>query len=254
VSRTESTSPWESPEVLVGAGQALAPAVVLAVFGLLVAGVIPASIWTWVATGVLLAALFAATAISEVDRESLTPLGVLVATLLGVDFVLFYYLGCRLLATRGEWGLVVAAVPVWALAVAFAVVLGVPRFRRTWIGEPGRGHVERAGPIGPFGLLAVMFAIMTSVFASVTLIAADKDLISLTAGGFDQPSFEEIAQLYIWQFCKSVPLLDINETLRWKPPFVYTGTDTGTLVLLYKIAVIVPVIGTFLAFWSKQVE
>jgi hypothetical protein len=153
--------------------------VVLAVFGLLVAGVIPASIWTWVATGVLLAALFAATAISDVDRESLTPLGVLVATLVGVDFVLFYYLGCRLLATRGEWGLVVAAVPVWALTVGFAVVLSVPRFRRTWVGEPGRGHVERAGPIGPFGLLAVMFAIMTSVFASVTLIAADKDLISL---------------------------------------------------------------------------
>ncbi len=243
MSRTESTSPGERPEVLVGAGQVLAPAVVLAVFGLLVAGVIPDSIWTWVATGVLLAALVAATAISEVDRESLTPLGVLVATLLGVDFVLFYYLGCRLLATRGEWGLVVAAVPVLALAVWFAVVLSVPRFRRTWIGEPGRGHVERG--IGPFGLLAVMFAIMTSVFASVTLFAADKDLISLTAGGFDQPSFEEIAQLYIWQFCKSVPLLDINETLRWKPPFVYTGTGTGTLILLYKIAVIVPVIGTF---------
>ena len=196
MSRTESTSPWESPEVLVGAGQALAPAVVLAVFGLLVAGVIPDSIWTWVATGVLFAALVAATAIFEVDRESLTPLGVLVATLLGVDFVLFYYLGCRLLATRGEWGLVVVAVPVLALTVGLAVVLGVPRFRRTWIGEPGRGHVERAG-IGPFGLLAVMFAIMTSVFAFVTLIAADKDLISLTAGGFDQPSFEEIAQLYI---------------------------------------------------------
>ena len=147
-----------------------------------------------------------------------------------------------------------AAVPVLALTAGFAVVLGVPKFRRKWFGEPGPGHVAGAGLIGPFGLLAVIFAIMTSVFASVTLFAADKDLISLTAGGFDQPSFEEIAQLYIWQFCKSVPLLDINETLRWKPPFVYTGTDTGTLVLLYKIAVIVPVIGTFLAFWSKQVE
>jgi hypothetical protein len=238
--------------VLAGAGQALAPAVVLAVFGLLVAGVIPASIWTWVATGVLLAALLAATAIFDMDRESLMPLGVLVATLLGVAFVLFFYLGCRLLATRGEWGLVVAALPLLALVMGFAVVLSVPRFRRTVIGEPGRGQVG-ADQLGPFGLLAVMFAIMTSVFASVTLFAADNDLISLTAG-VDQPSFEEVAQLYIWQFCKSVPLLDINETLRWKPPFVYMGTDTGTLVLLYKIAVIVPVIGTFLAFWSKQVE
>lgn len=238
----------------VGAALALAPAAILAVFGLLVTGVIPASIWTWIAAGALLAALLAAAAISEVDRASLTPLGVLVATLLGVDFVLFYYLGCRLLATKADWGLAVIDALLFAATVGGGLALGVPRFRRTWIGLPGDHDPTHSGLIGPFGLLAVLFAIMTSIFASATLIAADKDLISLTARGVDQPSFEEIAQLYIWQFSKSVPLLDINETLRWKPPFIYTGTGTGTLVLLYKIAVIVPVIGTFLAFWSKLVE
>ena len=236
----------------VGAARALAPAVILAVFGLLVTGVIPASIWTWVATGLLLAALYVAISKTAPERdEAVAPMGVLVATLAGVGLVLLYYLGCRLLATKADWGLAVIAAFLLAATVGAGLVLGLPRFRRTWIGLPGD---EQAGMIGPFGLLAVMFAIMTSVFASVTLIAADKDLISLTARGVNQPSFEKIAQLYIWQFCKSVPLLDINETLRWKPPFIYTGTGTGTLVLLYKIAVIIPVIGAFLAFWSKQIE
>ena len=132
-------------------------------------------------------------------------------------------------------------------------MLSLPRFRWIWIGIPGDRNPTQAGLIGPFGLLAVLFAIMTTIFASATLIAADKDLITLTARSVDQPSFEEIAQLYIWQFCKSVPLLDVNEILRWKPPFIYTGTGTGMLVLLYKSAVIIPIIGTFLAFWSKQV-
>jgi uncharacterized protein Usg len=238
--------------VRVGAARALAPVVILAVFGLLVTGVIPASIWTWVATGLLLVvAYFAILATTPERDEAVAPEGVLAATLAGVGLVLPYYLGCRWLATHADWGLAVIAAFLLAATVGAGVVLGLPRFRRTWVGLPGD---ERAGMLGPFGLLAVMFAIMTSVFASVTLIAADKDLISLTARGVNQPSFEKIAQLYIWQFCKSVPLLDVNETLRWKPPFIYTGTGTGTLVLLYKLAVIIPVIGAFLAFWSKQIE
>jgi hypothetical protein len=229
--------------------------VILAVFGLLVTGVIPASIWTWVATGLLLAATYVAVSTTTPERdEGVRPAGVLAATLAGVVFVLAYYLGVRLLATRADWGLAVIDAFLLAATVGAGVVLGVPRFRRTWIGVPGEDNPMQAGMIGPFGVLAVMFAIMTSVFASFTLIAADKDLISLTARGADQPSFEEIAQLYVWQFCKSVPLLDVNETLRWTPPFIYTGTGTGALVLLYKIAVIIPVIGAFLAFWSKQVE
>lgn len=236
------------------AARALAPIVILAVFGLLVTEVIPASIWTWVATGVLLAALFAVTMTTPEVGEAVTPMGVLFATLVGVFLMLLYYLGCRLLATKADWGLAVITALLFAATVGAGLVLGLPRFRWIWIGVPGDRNPMQAGLIGPFGLLAVLFAIMTSIFASATLIAADKDLISLTAGGVDQPSFEEIAQLYIWQFCKSVPLLDINETLRWKPPFIYTGTGTGTLVLLYKIAVIIPVIGAFLAFWSTLVE
>jgi uncharacterized protein Usg len=241
--------------VRVGAARALAPAVILAVFGLLVTGIIPASIWTWVATGVLLAAVYVAISITTPEGdEAVAAVGVLVATLAGVCFVLLYYLGCRLLATNADWGLAVINAFLFAATVGLGLALGIPRLRRTLMGRPGDDDPKQVGMLGPFGLLAVLFAIMTSVFASVTLIAADKDLISLTAGGVDQPSFEKIAQLYIWQFCKSVPLLDINETLRWKPPFIYTGTGTGTLVLLYKIAVIIPVIGAFLDFWSKQVE
>jgi uncharacterized protein Usg len=132
--------------------------------------------------------------------------------------------------------------------------LGMPRVRRRWLGVPGEDSDQLAGLLGPFAWLAVLIAIMTSVFASVTLFAAEKDLISLTAAGVDLPSFEQIAQLYVWQFCKSVPLLDITQTLRWKVPFIYPDAGTGTLVLLYKLAVIIPLIGAFLAYWKQQTD
>jgi hypothetical protein len=62
--------------VKVGAARALAPVVILAVFGLLVTGVIPASIWTWVATGLLWAALFVFVSTTPGWDEAVTPAGV----------------------------------------------------------------------------------------------------------------------------------------------------------------------------------
>jgi hypothetical protein len=254
VSRAESASPSDSAVLLVAA-RVLAPAVILTVFGLLVAGVIPVSPWTWVATGVLLAAAIAAASdtfgawdTAGVPRRAFAAMSVMLV------FVLYYYLFSRLLATNDDWGLAVIIAFLLAGAVALGIGLGMPRVRRRWLGEPGEHSDELPGVLGPFAWLAVLIAIMTSVFAAVTLFAAEKDLISLTAAGVDLPSFEQIAQLYVWQFCKSVPLLDITQTLRWTVPFIYPDAGTGTLVLLYKLAVIIPLIGSFLAYWKQQTD
>jgi hypothetical protein len=229
--------------------------VILTVFGLLVAGVIPVSLWTWVATGALLAAALAAASdsLGASDTASV-PRRVFAAMSVMLLFVLYYYLLSRWLATQDDWGLALFIGFLLALAVALGVGLGVPRVRRRLLGEPGKDSDQLTGVLGPFAWLAVLIAIMTSVFASVTLFAAEKDLITLTAAGRDLPSFEQIAQLYVWQFCKSVPLLDITQTLRWNVPFIYPDAGTGTLVLLYKLAVIIPLIGAFLAYWKQQTD
>src|SRR5690242_17169455 len=120
----------EGTSVGVGAARVLAPAVILAVFGLLVAGVIPASIWTWVATGVLLAAgIVTIPRVAPERDEAVAPVGVLVATLAGLGFMLLYYLGCRLLATKADWGLAVITAFLFVFTLALGIVLGLPRFR-----------------------------------------------------------------------------------------------------------------------------
>jgi hypothetical protein len=253
VSSVESARSWQF-ELALGAARAFAPALVLIVFGLLLAGVIPVSIWTWVVTGVLFAAAFLVlpkgVRLGEVAE---VPRMVLGATLVVLSFSLFYYLLSRKFATDGSVGVLPLVLFLLAFALAGGVMLGVPRFRRMVLGEPGTIDVQLTGVLGPFALLAVMFVVMTSVFAAVTLVAADRNIVDLTAGA-GLPSFEDIAQLYVWQFCKSVPLLDVNETLRWNVPFIYKGTGTGFLVLLYKVAVILPLIGTFLVYWKEQIE
>jgi hypothetical protein len=255
VNRAGRTSPWDRSSVLLVAARVLAPAVVLTAFGLLVAGVIPVSPWTWAAMGVLFAAVVAAASdrLGAWDTAGV-PRRVFAAMSLLLGFVLLYYLSSRLLATEDDWALAVILAFLLAFAVALGIGLGMPRVRRRWLGEPGQDSDVLTGVLGPFAWLAVLVAIMTSVFASVTLFAAEKDLISLTAAGVDLPSFEKIAQLYVWQFCKSVPLLDITQTLRWTVPFIYPDAGTGTLVLLYKLAVIIPLIGAFLAYWRQQTE
>jgi hypothetical protein len=181
--------------VLLVAARVLAPAVVLTAFGLLVAGVIPVSPWTWAAMGVLFAAVVAAASdrLGAWDTAGV-PRRVFAAMSLLLGFVLLYYLSSRLLATEDDWALAVILAFLLAFAVALGIGLGMPRVRRRWLGEPGQDSDVLTGVLGPFAWLAVLVAIMTSVFASVTLFAAEKDLISLTAAGVDLPSFEKIAQ------------------------------------------------------------
>ena len=199
MSRAESASPSDSAVLLVAA-RVLAPVVILTVFGLLFAGVIPVSPLTWVATGVLLAGAVAAVSDSLGAWDTAgVPRRVFAAMSVMLVFVLYYYLFSRLLATKDDWGLAVIIAFLLAGAVALGIGLGMPRVRRRWLGEPGEDSDQLTGVLGPFAWLAVLIVIMTSVFASVTLFAAEKDLISLTAAGVDLPSFEQIAQLYVWQ-------------------------------------------------------
>jgi hypothetical protein len=157
---------------------------------------------------------------------------------------LFYYLACRYLANRWSLEGLPFVVLLVALALAFAVALQIPKLR-LWL-------LDNTGLVGPFGAIALLFAVLTSVFAAITVIAAKEELVSFTGGNPGSPSFEESARLYVWHFSNAVPLLDVNETLRWKAPLVYTSSRAGILVLLYKFAVIVPLIGAFFFYWKEQ--
>jgi hypothetical protein len=226
------------------AAQLLVAAAVLTVLGVMVAGVIPVGLWTLIVAVALVASMFLSELGLEQLRNGRIALSVLVAVSFAVGMSLFYYLACRYLANRWSLEGLPFVVLLVALALAFAVALQIPKLR-LWL-------LDNTGLVGPFGAIALLFAVLTSVFAAITVIAAKEELVSFTGGNPGSPSFEESARLYVWHFSNAVPLLDVNETLRWKAPLVYTSSRAGILVLLYKFAVIVPLIGAFFFYWKEQ--
>jgi hypothetical protein len=219
-------------------------AAVLAALGVMVAGVIPVGLWTWIVAVALVASIFVYGLGLERGGNERIASSVLIAVSFTVGISLFYYLICRHLANRWSLELLPLVVLLAATALAFAVALQFPNLRRMLL--------DNTGLLGPFGGLALLFASLTSIFAAITVIAAKEKLVRFTGGSPGSPSFEESARLYVWHFSNAVPLLDVNETLRWKAPLVYTSSRAGILVLLYKMAVIIPLIGAFFFYWKEQ--
>jgi len=48
-----------------------------------------------------------------------------------------------------------------------------------------------------------------------------------------------------------VPLLKVNETLGWKAPLSYDSRLVGLVLLVFKLAVIIPVIACFASYWKS---
>jgi uncharacterized protein (TIGR01777 family) len=60
-----------------------------------------------------------------------------------------------------------------------------------------------------------------------------------------------ITDFYVWHFLEAVPLLQVNETLHWKEPLTYDSGWVGLVLLIFKMAVIIPVIAAF-TWYAKQ--
>jgi len=62
------------------------------------------------------------------------------------------------------------------------------------------------------------------------------------------------ADLYLWHLLDSIPGIHFTETVRWKLKYVYTDSVSGWLLLGFKVIVIVPVIGSFVALTRVRRE
>jgi hypothetical protein len=224
--------------------QLLVCAAVLAALGVMVAGVIPVGLWTWIVAVALVASILSTDwGSNEGGTNELRRV-------------------CSLLSRSRS-----AFRSSTTSSADISQIGGRSNCCRSlcsWLPQRSRSlsrsssptcdacSLDNTGLLGPFGGLALLFASLTSIFAAITVIAAKEKLVRFTGGSPGSPSFEESARLYVWHFSNAVPLLDVNETLRWKAPLVYTSSRAGILVLLYKMAVIIPLIGAFFFYWKEQ--
>ena len=93
-----------------------------------------------------------------------------------------------------------------------------------------------------FYSLSLLFMAM-ALFASLSVILQRYGYVK-----FEPPLPNELSpavDFYMWQFLDSVPGLGIPQTLRWTQPYQYSDHLSGALLLLFRVAVIVPVIASF---------
>lgn len=95
----------------------------------------------------------------------------------------------------------------------------------------------------------LVLAVLTEVFTAATVVLVTQDAI--TARGVDLTDaniYWRTELLYLWQFVDSIPAVDATTTLNWRPPYHLNGISGGSLLLAFKVLVLLPIVGLIVDF------
>lgn len=154
-----------------------------------------------------------------------------------------------LLIRMPSW-LQIAWFVLWGIVLGGALlVISTERWRERVL-EPLAGYNIAVPAVYSFQvlMLACLF------FSSVAFVLVQNDLIFLMRGSADAVTPGSLSDFFLWHFLEAVPLLDINQTLGWAVPLTYDSAAVGWILLLFKIVVIVPVIGAFTWYSTRTRE
>jgi hypothetical protein len=90
------------------------------------------------------------------------------------------------------------------------------------------------------------------VFASFTFFLHKHGRVMLEQCSGRPVTEGSLLDFYMWHFLKLVPLLQINETLKWKEPLCYSQARIGFLILLFQGLVVLPSINTLRFYWKNR--
>jgi len=141
----------------------------------------------------------------------------------------------------GVLWLQVPAFVAWGALLAISIWFLTTEARRTRLFETLR-HVGGLAPLAySFNVLVAAVAF----FGSLTSVLLANGYIAMNGDPRRAMDF------YLWHFLDAIPVLKINETLLWaSPPITYQQVRVGVLLLIFKIAVIGPVIAAFTGYWA----
>lgn len=137
---------------------------------------------------------------------------------------------------------------LWGVLLGWALLLIATKVRRdrflaTW------HSVSLFVPVA-YGIFVLMLALL--FFSTVTFVMTKHGLLSLKDATGRGVTPGSLSDFFLGHFLKAIPLLEVNETLGWPAPLAYDTAKVGWILLLFKVVVIVPVIGAFAWFWSES--
>jgi len=161
----------------------------------------------------------------------------LVMTALPAAFLLFSR------AVVGKWPLwlQIATLTAWGILLAGALALIATKSMRNRMLE--RFVQVSVGLPAAYSFSVLMLASL--FFSSVSFVLVQQGKLALAPGSSHDVTLASLSDFFLWHFLDAVPLLKITETLKWDVPLTYTSGTVGLIVLVFKVVVILPVIGAF---------
>jgi hypothetical protein len=142
---------------------------------------------------------------------------------------------------------------VFFLLALVTIVLSAVLWNDRLQEEAKKRHLFRGGPAAPlvYDLIVVLAAIALYGGATFALARHDPTAVSIVTpvGGL---SLERVETFYAWQMADSVPALKITQTLGLSAPLTYRSWKFGVVVLLFKLSIIVPIVGSVRVFWHQR--
>jgi hypothetical protein len=139
--------------------------------------------------------------------------------------------------------LAVELVPWWPLQ-ALSVVAGVSMLTfLTFTLLLARDLADEQPDENPFVSLLTVLVVATGVFSAATFALVEHGRLTVENWQVLDSRMGAAVGFYVWQFLDAIPLLNAPETLRWDEPLEYDDGWLGALVLLFKIAIIIPIVG-----------
>ena len=125
---------------------------------------------------------------------------------------------------------------------------------RLWLFWRPLGVPVRALAAGAFAALICL----SQAFASLTMLLADQGALEL-AKAFPQArdtfgmsgTFGQLELYHLWHFADAIPALEVPDTLNWDEPEYFDGLGAGSLLLAYKLLVVLPVLTVLVAVFRR---
>ncbi|HKR61080.1 MAG TPA: hypothetical protein VJS64_15275 [Pyrinomonadaceae bacterium] len=108
---------------------------------------------------------------------------------------------------------------------------------------------------GPRGMLVLPIALLgtaSSVMASLTFRLYSHGKIALETCSGRAVTEAGLMDFYVWHFFNIVPLLQLNNLIRWGEPYCYKQSRVGFLILVFQLLVVIPSFNAIRFFWRNR--
>jgi MFS family permease len=114
---------------------------------------------------------------------------------------------------------------------------------------------DRFGVAAPTIFAAAIGLYALVLFSWIGLFLSVHNWISISgADGSQREDLGFYLSAFGYETAKAIPVIDVSDTFQWKAPYSHSGIPAGMLILVFRIAVLTPVVGFYGAYWNHVRE